>query len=91
MHSGHGAQVSLLPRTQLGRWAVALAVAFAALVLVGTVVPRGGGLALVCGLLGGALALVAIVRDGERALTVLAALAPLAFGVAFVVAELVAG
>lgn len=59
------------------------------LVLVGTVVPRGGALAFFCGLAGGFLALTAIVRERERALTVFAALAPLAFAVAFVVAELI--
>ena len=85
----HGSRVLFLPRTEVGGWAVWLAVAFFGLVLLGTVVPRGGGLAFVCGLLGGVLALVAIVREHERALTVFAALVPLAFAVGFVVAQLV--
>ena len=40
---------------------------------------------------GGVVALVTIVRARERALTVFAALAPLAFAAAFVVAELIGG
>lgn len=89
--SSHGERISLLPRTQLGQWAVGLAGAFIALVLVSIVVPRGGRFAVVFGLLGGILALTAILRGRERALTVFAALAPVAFAVAFVVAELVGG
>jgi hypothetical protein len=68
---------------------VGLTAAFFALVLVGTVVPRGGALAVFCGLSGGVAALVAIIQERERALTLYAALAPLAFAVAFVVAELI--
>jgi hypothetical protein len=40
---------------------------------------------------GGLAALVAIVRDRERAVTVFAALAPVAIAVAFALAELVTG
>ena len=94
-HSGspvkHRAPIAVLPATLLGRWAVGLAATFFALVLVGSVVPRGGALAFACGLAAGVAALVAIVRDRERALTVFAALAPFAFAVAFVVAELISG
>ena len=83
--------ITVLPTTLLGRWAVALTATFLLLVLVGTVVPRGGGLALACGLAAGIAALLAIVRARERALTVFAALGPFAFAVAFVVAELISG
>jgi hypothetical protein len=84
-------RIPVLPTTQLGWWAVGLAAAFFALVLVGTVVPRGGMFAVLCGAAGGVLALVAIVRDRERGLSVLAALAPLALAAGFAVAELVGG
>jgi hypothetical protein len=84
-------RITVLPTTPTGRWAVGLAATFVALVLVGTIVPRGGALAFVCGLAGGVAALVAVVREGERALTVFAALAPLAFAAAFLVAELIGG
>jgi hypothetical protein len=83
--------ITILPATTLGRWAVGLAAAFIGLVLVGVVVPRGGSLAVVCGVAGGVAALVAVVRDHERAVTAFAALLPLAFAVGFVVAELIGG
>jgi hypothetical protein len=54
-------------------------------------VPRGAALGFVCGLAGGVAALTAIVRDRERAVTVFAALLPLAIAVAVVLAELITG
>jgi hypothetical protein len=87
--------ITILPTTERGRWAVGLAATFFALVLVAPLVPRGGapGVALgfVCGLAGGAAALLAVVRDRERGLAVFAAVVPLAIAVAFVVAQLVSG
>ena len=79
------------PTTDAGRWAVGLAVAFFAFVSTATVVPRGAALGLACGLVGGAVALLAIVRDRERAVTVFAALVPLVIACAFVLAQLVTG
>jgi hypothetical protein len=46
---------------------------------------------LVAGLAGGVAALLAIVQDGERALTVFAALTPVAIAVAFVLAGVISG
>jgi hypothetical protein len=77
-----------LPTTELRWWATGLAAAFP-LVFAAAVVPRGAALGLVAGLAGGTAALVAIVRDRERALTVFAALAPAVVAVGFLVAELV--
>jgi hypothetical protein len=54
-------------------------------------VPRGAALGFVCGLAGGVAAVMAIIHDRERAVTVFAALVPLAIGVAFVLAELITG
>jgi hypothetical protein len=79
-------RIPILPTTHLGRWAVGLAAAFFPLVFAAAVVPRGAALGFVCGLAGGAAALVAIVRDRERAVIVFAALAPLAIAVAFLLA-----
>lgn len=84
-------QITILPTTYLGRWAVWLAASFFALVLAGALVPKGAALGFVCGLASGVAALTAIVRDRERAVTVFAALAPLAIAVAFVLAELITG
>ena len=65
----HGPQVTILPATGLGRWAVGLAALFFPLLFAASVVPRGAALGFACGLAGGAAALLAIVRDQERAVT----------------------
>jgi hypothetical protein len=64
---------------------------FLPLVFAAGVVPRAAALGFLCGLAGGVGALVAILRDRERALSVFAAVLPLAVAVAFVLAELIAG
>ena len=87
----HGPRVTILPATSLGRRAVALAAVFFPLLFAASVVPRGAALGFACGLAGGAAALLAIVRDQERAVTVFAALVPVAIAVAFVLAELIGG
>ena len=84
-------RISLLPTTHLGRWAVGLAAAFFPLVFAAAFVPGAAALGFVCGLTGGSAALVAIVRDRERALTVVAAVAPLALAAAFLLAQLISG
>jgi hypothetical protein len=87
----HGHRVTILPATGLGRWAVGLGAVFFPLVFAASVVPRGAALGFACGLAGGAAALLAIVRDRERAVTVFTALVPWAIAVAFVLAELIGG
>lgn len=84
-------RITVLPTTELGWWAVGLAAAFFPLVFAGTLVPRGAALGFVCGLAGGVVALTAIVRRRERAVTVFAAVIPLAIAVAFVLTELITG
>src|SRR3990172_7589208 len=84
-------RITILPTTRLGWWAVGLAAAFPVFVLAWTIVPGGAALGLACGLAGGVVALVAIFRHGERAITVFAALVPLVLGLAFVLAELIIG
>ena len=84
-------RTSLLPTTQLGRWAVGLAAAFFPLVFAAAFAPGAAALGFVCGLAGGSAALVAIVRERERALTVVAAVAPLAIAAAFLLAQLFGG
>jgi hypothetical protein len=82
-------RITIFPTTDLGWWAVWLAAAFFPLVFAAAVVPRGAALGFACALAGGVVALTAIVRHRERAVTVFAALAPVAVAVAFVLAELV--
>ena len=80
------------PRTQLGRWAVALAGAHVVLMtswrLLG---PLGGFPGLVVGLAAGALAAVAIAKRVDRSATVFAAAALGVLVVLFVAAELAVG
>jgi hypothetical protein len=59
-------------------------------VLAATVVPRGAALGFLLGLAGGVAAVMAIVRDAERAAIVLLAFVPVLIAVAFVLAELIA-
>jgi hypothetical protein len=84
-------QISLCPTTALGRWGVGLLIAFFALVFLAGVVPRGAALGFAAGLTGGAMALIAIMRDRERAVSVFVAVVPLVIAIAFVVAELISG
>ncbi len=86
-----GAPISTLPATTLGWWAVGLSAAFGGLILTATIVPRGAGLGFLLGLAGGIAGLTAILRDGERAVLVLATFLPVVIAVAFVVAELGGG
>jgi len=72
------------PTTRLGKWAVGLAAASVVLsfgwALMG---PVGGFPGLAFGLAGGVVALVAIFRRGERAVTVYVALVPFLNAVVF--------
>jgi hypothetical protein len=87
----HRPRITTLPTTKLGWWAVGLTAAFFPLVFTAAVVPRAAALGLVCGLMGGAVGLMAVVRDRERAVSVFAAVVPLIIAVAFVLAELISG
>ncbi len=85
-------RIAILPTTRLGRWSVRLAAASVVLVLAWRVMgPAGAAPGFACGLVGGVVALVAIFRRGERAITVFAALVPLVFVLVFVLAELIIG
>jgi hypothetical protein len=59
------------------------------LMLAWTVLPGGGATGLVLELAGGIVALVAIIRHGERGLLAFLALFPFTMAVVFVVAEIV--
>jgi hypothetical protein len=87
----HRPRITLLPTTNLGWWAVGLGAAFFPFVFAAAVMPRGAALGFGCGLAGGVAGLMAFVRNGERAVTVLVAVVPLVIAVAFVLAELISG
>jgi len=85
-------RIAILPTARLGSWSVGLGVASFVLVLAWRLMgPLGALPGFVCGLVAGVVALVAIVRRGERALTVFAAIAPLVLVFVFVLAELIIG
>jgi hypothetical protein len=71
----HRPRITILP-TKLGCWAVGLATAFFPFVFAAAVMPRAAALGFVFGLTGGAVGLMAVVRDRERAVTVFAAVVP---------------
>ena len=81
-----------LPTTRLGTWAVGLAVASIFLqptwMLLG---PVGGFPGLLAGLIGGVVALVAILRRSERAISVFIALVPFVGVIVFVLGEFLVG
>ena len=54
------------PHTKLGWWAFGLAVASILLMFGWMFLPGGAGLSFLCGLAGGIIALVAIIRQRER-------------------------
>ena len=85
-------RVRWLPTTRPGWWALALSAAGIVLVpawrLMG---PLGAFPGFVCGLGGGVVAVIAILRRRDRAVAVFAAVLPLLLVVALVVAELVVG
>ena len=83
-------RIAILPTTRHGRWAVGLAAASVVLVLAWRVMgPAGAVPGFACGLVAGVVALVAIFRHGERAITVFAALVPLVFVLVFVLGSTV--
>lgn len=87
-----GRRMTILPTTPLGSWSLRLAVAAVVLVLGWRLMgPLGAAPGFALGLAGGVAALVAVLRRGERAITVFAALLPLAFVIAFLLAELIVG
>jgi hypothetical protein len=81
-------RVAFVPTTRLGWVALALAMAYFPLVSAWSLLPGGAALGFLAGIAGGVVALVSILRRGERAVTVFAAVVPIAFVGIFVLAEL---
>ena len=87
IRAGRRTRIVVRPTTRPGTWAVRLAIANVLLVLAWRLLgPLGAFPGFACGLAGGVVGLVAIVGRRERALAVYAALLPLLFVVAFVLA-----
>jgi hypothetical protein len=90
-HLGRPPGLRILPTTELGRRAAWLAGVSVLLLLLGRWLPLGAALSFLSGLAGSVVALAAILRRGERALTVFVALLPGLFVIGFILAELLVG
>ncbi len=75
------------PNTRLGWWAVGLAVANIVLNFAWSILPGGALLAFACGLAGGVLALIAVIRQHERSWLVFLSILPMVFVLLFILGE----
>lgn len=75
------------PHTKLGWWAVGFAVAGILLVFAWSILPGGAWLGFLCGLTGGILALIAIIREQERSWLVWLSILPMVHVFVFILAE----
>ena len=75
------------PHTKLGWWAVGFAVAGILLVPAWSILPGGAGLGFLCELVGGILALIAIIRQKERSWLVWLSVLPMINVFVFILAE----
>jgi multisubunit Na+/H+ antiporter MnhB subunit len=75
------------PATRLGWWAVGLAAASIVLSFAWSILPGGALVAFTCGLAGGVLALIAMIRQRERSWLVFLSLLPMLFVLSFILGE----
>jgi len=75
------------PTTKLGWWAVGLAAASFVLQFAWSILPGGAWLSFLCGLAGGIIALIAIIRQQERSWLVFLSILPMLNVFTFIVAE----
>ena len=65
------------PHTKLGRWAVGLAASSFVLQFAWSILPGGAWLSFICGLAGGIVALIALIRQHERSWLVYLCILPM--------------
>jgi hypothetical protein len=75
------------PHTKLGWWSVGLAAANIVLVLAWSILPGGALLGFLCGLAGGIVALIAVVRHHERSWLVFLSILPMLNVFVFILGE----
>ncbi len=76
-----------LPHTKFGRWAVGLAAASFVLLLAWSILPGGAILSFLCGLAGGIIALIAVIRQNERSWLVFLSILPMLNVFIFILGE----
>lgn len=76
------------PHTKLGWWAVGLAAASIVLLFAWSILPGGAGLSFLCGLAGGVVALIALIRQHERSWLLFLCVLPTLNLFVFILAEL---
>jgi hypothetical protein len=76
------------PHTKLGWWAVGLAATSIVLLLTWSILPGGAWLSFLCGIAGGIIALIAVIRRHERSWLIFLSILPMLNVVTFIVAEL---
>lgn len=76
-----------LPRTQHGWLSVGLAAASIILTLAWSLLPGGGWLGFICGLVGGIIAMIAVTRQQERSILVFLSILPLFWVLMFFLGE----
>jgi len=76
------------PSTRLGWWAVGLAMASIVLNFAWSILPGGAILSFICGLAGGVLALIAVIRQHERAWLVFLSILPMFSVLFFILGEI---
>jgi hypothetical protein len=75
------------PATRLGWWAIGLAVASFVLGFAWLFLPAGALISFLCGLAGGIIALIAIIREHERSWLVWLSILPMINVFVFIIAE----
>ena len=75
------------PHTKLGWWAVGLAAASIVLMLAWSILPGGAMLSFLCGLAGGIIALIAVIRQQERSWLVFLSVLPMLNVFIFILGE----
>lgn len=77
-----------MPHTRFGWWAVGLALTSVVLILAWSILPGGAGLGFLCGLGGGVVGLIAIIRQHERSWLVWLTILPGLFVILFALGEI---
>jgi len=75
------------PSTRLGWWAIGLAVASIVLSFAWSILPGGAIPSFICGLVGGVLALIAVIRQHERSWLVFLSILPMFSVLFFILGE----